>query len=80
MTQGEIVTKLYYINRDNCDNIINSYISNGQKEALDNLPDGLVKARWNRRKAAEKEQEQQRDILGILATRDFLKKNNIAVN
>lgn len=74
------MTKLFYINQDALNTTINNYISNGQRDALDSLPTGSLKARWTRRKADEIQEEAVNDIMGILATRDFLKKNNIVVN
>ena len=57
--------------------IIGQYIAHKQRDALDALPKGPLKARWDRYKKELEEKEKVEDISMILKVKDFFasKKN-----
>jgi hypothetical protein len=73
LTRAEINRKLMLIRRDKLDKIINEYLSYKQTQALDALPAGPLRARWEMRKKQKAKEEHETDIIGFLKTAQFLK-------
>ena len=61
------------LRQDELDAIINNYLSYKQEQALDALPAGQLRARWEIRKKYMEKEEHETDIKGFLRTAQFLK-------
>lgn len=73
LTRSEISRKLIMIRRDELNTIVNEYLSYKREDALEALPPGPLRARWEIRKKQRELEQHESDIKGFLRTVQFLK-------
>jgi hypothetical protein len=73
LSRSEINRKLLLLRREELDTVVNSYLTHKQEQALDVLPAGQLRARWEIRKRHIEKEEHETDIKGFLRTVQFLK-------